>query len=98
MRNWSPNKIRQALAGLKSPIFSLSAIYRCYGLSAGACRQALIRPHRKAEAAIAKTLNVKPSLIWPNRYLPSGERLSPIPTAYYNGSAASVECQKSKAA
>lgn len=96
MRNWTPTKIKQALAD--KAIFSLGVIDRQHGLSAGACRQALIRPHRRAEAAIAKTLNIKPHIIWPNRYLPTGERIYPLPTSYYSGSAGGEKCQKSEAA
>ena len=98
MRDWSPLKIRQAFPNLSPPLFSLKKIDRETDLKLGACRSAIRIPHRAAERAIAKKLNVPPQKIWPSCYYPDGTRRSPQPPENYKPQNRPVECQNEEAA
>jgi len=63
--------------------YALGTVDQLYRLTAGSARNALRLPHEPGEKAIAKALNTKPHLLWPERYAASGKRLTPQPPENY---------------
>ena len=72
VKEQSQIKARLSLAG-----FTLADIDRIYQLSNGTARNTMREPNARGERAIAAALGTKPHLLWPTRYRPSGQRLSP---------------------
>ena len=59
------------IAALKKKGTTLAELSRKSGLSSSTLSNALVRPWTKGEIIIAKALNLKPSQIWPSRYMNS---------------------------
>ena len=59
------------IAALKKKGTNLAEVSRNSGLSSSTLSNALVRPWTKGETIIAKALNLKPSQIWPSRYINS---------------------------
>lgn len=57
------------IAALKKNGTTLAALSRQSGLSSSTLSNTLVRPWTKGEKIIADALNVKPSEIWPSRYI-----------------------------
>lgn len=80
MQDWHPEDIK---ARLRKRGITGAAIELRYGLPRGTLAVALVKPHRRAERAIARTLRVAPEVIWPSRYNADGTRKSPQPSENY---------------
>lgn len=59
------------IAALKKKGTTLAELSRQSGLSSSTLSNALVRPWTKGEMIIANTLDLKPSEIWPSRYINS---------------------------
>lgn len=80
-------RIRQAQrikSALERAGYRLRDIDRLYGLKRCAAGRALSEPNEPAEKAIAEALGKEPAALWPERYDPSGNRLSPQPRSNYD--------------
>ncbi|MCX8584878.1 MULTISPECIES: helix-turn-helix transcriptional regulator [unclassified Gilliamella] len=73
------------IAALKKKGTTLAELSRQSGLSSSTLSNALVRPWTKGESIIAKALNLKPSQIWPSRYINSMTR-QPIKRVLRKGS------------
>ncbi len=62
------------IAALKKKGTTLAELSRQSGLSSSTLSNALVRPWTKGESIIAEALNLKPSQIWPSRYINSVTR------------------------
>lgn len=62
------------IAALKKKGTTLAELSRQSGLSSSTLSNALVRPWTKGESIIAEALNLKPSQIWPSRYINSMTR------------------------
>lgn len=62
-------------AMIEKKSLSLSKIDKNNGFPIGTCRDALRRKRPKAELAICDVLGLAPFVVFPDRYLPTGERL-----------------------
>jgi len=63
--DWHPEDIK---AAIRKELGSMSALEKARGLSRGAVRCAIRRPHFDAEIEIADALSLSPRQIWPSRY------------------------------
>lgn len=59
------------IAALKKKGTTLAELSRQSGLSSSTLSNALVRPWTKGEMIIANALDLKPSEIWPSRYINS---------------------------
>ncbi len=70
-------------AALRKKFGSLRLFERRYNIPGRSASAALYRPHRMAEAAIARALQIPAHQIWPNRYRADGRRLPIQPSENY---------------
>lgn len=68
---WHPEEIKCAVRMKGATLTDLAL---SNGLPEAACRLALIRSHRAAEAVIARFLGVSARTLWPDRYDADGRR------------------------
>lgn len=79
--------------------FRLADVDRLAGVTPGACRDALRRPHKAGEEAIAAALDVEPHTLWTDRYdQTTGQRYDPQPSTNYDRTPTLREMQNVRAA
>ena len=83
-QDWHPEDIK---AAVRKRGTTLAAIGRRMGKRRNAVGQALDKPRKAAEIAIAEVLDVHPKVIWPSRYNADGTRKTPQPTTNYRAQA-----------
>lgn len=88
--DWHPEDIKAAVRKRGS---TLADIGRGIDMSRQSVALALVRPNAKAEAAIARFLNMKPQVIWPSRYDEHGRRRRPQPAENYHRAPRFAECE-----
>jgi Ner family transcriptional regulator len=77
-RSWHRQDI---IAALKKKGSSLAEVGRGLGFSRATMSWALIKPHPRANAAVAATLGVSMNELWPLWYAPNVAPSAPKPTA-----------------
>lgn len=68
---WHPEDIK---AAVRKRGLSLAALSRQHGFNEGAARIVLYKPWARWEQIISDFLGVPAKEIWPQRYLPNGQR------------------------
>ncbi len=81
MEVWSSHRI---LAEIRSRGISLRGLSLASGLGAQTLTSTLQKPNERGEKIIAKFLGVAAHELWPERYLPSGQRRQPQPKKNYH--------------
>lgn len=72
-KDWSPEKIKQALRDAGTNTCALASIY---GVSRQVMSMSLRRSNTRCEARIAEALGLHPMDIWPTRYNEDGSPIS----------------------
>lgn len=78
--DWDPEDLK---AAIRKNGLTLAALGRRSGLDRRIIAHALVKPHARAERAIAEFLGLSSYAIWPSRYHSDGTRKRPQPTENY---------------